>query len=66
MGVINPMMHALLTVREAQEILFGSTNETDYKRTLRMIHAGQIPTLGNKGGYLIPRAQLNRILGKQI
>ena len=66
MGVINPMMKAVVTVREAQEIIFGSTNDTDYKATLRMIHDKQIPTLGGKGGYLIPRAKLLRILGQLI
>ena len=59
------MMQSLLTVREAQMELFGNATITDYKKTLRLIHSKQIPALKDGGGYLIPRGQLNRLLGKQ-
>jgi len=66
-AVGDPMSKALLKVKEAQAILFGTDTLTDYHKTLRLIHSKQIEdVLEDGGGYLIPRAQIVRFLGKEI
>jgi hypothetical protein len=56
------MAHALLTAKEAAEILFGSRSRKDYKAILALIHAGQLPHLKQKGKYYVWRKPLEAYL----
>ena len=56
------MQPALMDAREAAELLFGTRDHAAYKKTLRLIHADQLPHVALKGRYWIWRAALEKLL----
>ena len=53
---------ALMDAHEAAEQLFGVNDHNSYKKTLRLLHADQLPHVKLKGRYWIWRAKLGEMM----
>ena len=56
------MMPALIPVRDAAEILFGTRTHRDYKRVLNLIHEKKIRHITYGSRYFVVRAALEELL----
>lgn len=56
------MSAALIPVRDAAELLFGTRTHRDYKRVLNLIHAKKIRHISYGSRYYVVRAALEELL----
>lgn len=56
------MMPALVPVRDAAEILFGTRTHRDYKRVLNLIHSKKIRHISYGSRYYVVRSALEELL----
>ena len=56
------MPPALISVRDAAEILFGDKSHSAYKRVLKLIHANELRSIQNGSRYYVVRSAVEDLL----
>jgi hypothetical protein len=61
--VMEEMMHGeLLTISDLASYLFGESDQRNYKRALRLVQAGHIPSIETGSRIFVTRTQVQKFL----